>query len=193
MSMIRQVWSWNYAVLDKFLVFQDDPKIAFKICPTSLIVVYVAKIDRGKYCGPVRDLSRESRCCGRFGEAINLLSPAGMEPQFVDCTASSRVPVRPAVFQLLTCLYAQLKWYQNVVQMIKKIKCSYVTYVFSVSGIPHLTHHPSEYVGYYVCGPPSWTWKTLHFMNRLCSWFLLILTINDDYFPVQDKSLCLKG
>jgi hypothetical protein len=24
----------------------------------------------GRYCGPVRDFSRESSCCGRFGEAI---------------------------------------------------------------------------------------------------------------------------
>jgi hypothetical protein len=97
-------------VVDKFLIFQEDPKTAFEICPSSLIDVYVAKKGCGRYCGPVRDLSRESSCCGRFGEAINILFPAGMEPQFVGCPASSRVPVRAAVSQLLTCLCTQLKW-----------------------------------------------------------------------------------
>ena len=30
-------------MLDKFVIFQQDPKIACKICPSSLSVVYVGK------------------------------------------------------------------------------------------------------------------------------------------------------
>jgi len=98
-------------VLDKFLIFQEDPKTALEICLSSLIDIYAAKKKVcGRYCGPVRDLSRESSCCGRFGEALNLFSPTGMETQFVGCPASSPVPVRAAVSQLFTCLCTQLEW-----------------------------------------------------------------------------------
>jgi len=95
-----------------------------------------------------RDLSRESSCCGRFGEAINLLSPAGMEPQFVGCPASSPVACTDCGIPTPHMFVCTSQVVTERSANNKEMNCNFEIYFFAVSGTTDLTHHSSEYGGF---------------------------------------------
>jgi hypothetical protein len=135
-------------VLDKYLIFQADLKIALKIFQPDRRVCR-KKISRGKYCGMVRDVARK-QLLWTFRRSDKSLVPGGngaavrrLSSQWPSACTDCGIPT-PHMFVYTTQVVPKRS------ANSKEIKRGFVTQILTVSGIPDLTYPPSEYVAYLV-------------------------------------------